>query len=413
MASTSYEIMDGIITKARNSNYLDDALSDIVSILRSPGKCRLVVSGPAGSGKTTLVNKAIKEISGTCNIIMSAPTHKAVKVMCDASSMEYSRQSKGKDNEYDSCYVVTYQTTESALGMTIHEHDDGRLELVEGSYPAPGPDDVLVIDEASMLDYKLFNRANAIYNKILFVGDPYQLQPISSGMSPVFRLPDRIRLNKIIRQDTDDLAGIVAMARDAVVNRDRSIANKIKNRLRHVDEPISDGINSVVITYRNRAAESINAITGKAPKPGDAIIAMDSFKITRYGCGDYYFVYNSDILKIASVGKMSDDLDIKAHEVITECGKWLAIPESYEDVKELINAVRKNSSDKKIANEVIKSIRMSVQPLRKANAITAHKSQGSTYDHVIVAIDDLMRCNDPLRALYVAVSRARKTLAWC
>jgi exodeoxyribonuclease V alpha subunit len=59
-----------------------------------------------------------------------------------------------------------------------------------------------------------------------------------------------------------------------------------------------------------------------------------------------------------------------------------------------------------------KSIQLSaLHDWQQANAITIHKSQGSEYDHVLIAIPD----NDELKLLtnsllYTAISRAKKTV---
>lgn len=48
--------------------------------------------------------------------------------------------------------------------------------------------------------------------------------------------------------------------------------------------------------------------------------------------------------------------------------------------------------------------------LRDGTAITTHKSQGSTYDRVLINLNNFKRCPDKVmlaRLIYVAISRAR------
>ena len=54
-----------------------------------------------------------------------------------------------------------------------------------------------------------------------------------------------------------------------------------------------------------------------------------------------------------------------------------------------------------------------VMDLRLPYASTIHKSQGSTFDEVLIDLGSFRSCQDPevaARLLYVAVSRARKKI---
>ena len=70
--------------------------------------------------------------------------------------------------------------------------------------------------------------------------------------------------------------------------------------------------------------------------------------------------------------------------------------------------------DSKKASAQAWSLRRSFAPLRHAYALTAHKSQGSTFDSAIVDLNDLSKMKSSFqfnRALYVAATRAREHLA--
>jgi exodeoxyribonuclease-5 len=383
-----------LVTKSiQDQTDMSGPVSRLVDWIDDDRSKSIVLSGPAGSGKTTIVSKVSKLIAARKKIIMSAPTHKAVRVMKEM---------------HDGSYLAAYKTTHSALGLVLERTTNGRKRLVEkDQHQRLGPGSILLIDEASMINGFMMNKALETGAKVLFVGDPFQFPPVKSKMSPVFSIKNQICLDRIIRQDTDELAGIVAMARDAVVNNDRSIANKLKDMLAKVGNPETNGRDSVVIAYTNDKVEQINNITGMTPKVGDTLIAMESFEV------DEKDVYNSDLLTIAETLEPVVACDMKGTTVYTECGLCVRVPESYNMMAKVLDNLEAKAKHDKSFRNTIAVIESTYQPLRKANAITAHKSQGSTYDHVIVAIDDLMRCNDALRALYVAVSRARKTLAWC
>jgi hypothetical protein len=127
-----------------------------------------LLHGYAGTGKTFLMG----EINQYCQMkgistLVTAPTHKAVKVL----------KQKMQQN-------ADYATTHAALGMKESIDDHGVLTFKADpmmGYPAEKYD-LLVIDEASMVADVIFDTVVDLMDrgkKILFVGDPYQIPPVN------------------------------------------------------------------------------------------------------------------------------------------------------------------------------------------------------------------------------------------
>jgi energy-coupling factor transporter ATP-binding protein EcfA2 len=383
---SSVQIIGGIIDGG-NLRHIDDAINRIVNEMSIPGKSAIVLCGPAGSGKTTVVSSVARIIGNRQRITLTAPTHKAVRVM---------REMIGDP-------MADCRTTHSALGFAFDDKNPGRLK--RRPIVKAGPKDVLVIDEASMVDSDILGVAMGSYNKIILVGDPFQFPPINERTSPAFELPDQIYLDKILRQEDDELAWLVSKVRDAVIGDDIEIYESIKSLVPHADNLASDGKGNIVIAYTNEYVEYANSFTGNVVQAGDVLIAMESFR------AGHHVVRNSDLLDVASVDDDVVAYGIKGRKVITACGKKMVVPDSYNNMIRICDGLKSKGGYG--ATSALSKIKALYSPVRKANAITAHKSQGSTYDHVTVAVDDLMACRDPLRALYVAVSRARKSVSWC
>jgi len=128
-----------------------------------------VISGGAGTGKTTLINAfimALERVEGTGAIIqLLAPTGKATDRI---------REITGRENA---------STIHSFLAKNGWLNDNLTFKLEGGNLVELS---TIIIDEASMLDLALigtlFRAINwATVKRIVFVGDPNQLPPIGCG----------------------------------------------------------------------------------------------------------------------------------------------------------------------------------------------------------------------------------------
>lgn len=156
------------------------AYDDILAFLTDKDKTHTmwVFKGYAGTGKTFTLGRIIEELHrqdragvGDYRITMSAPTHKAVRVM-----KKFSTFPPG---------AVHFSTIHSLLGLKPEVDDHGREKFVESKDPTEvrlEEFNVLVLDEASMLPDELFYFLLKHVRrglKILFTGDPVQIPPVN------------------------------------------------------------------------------------------------------------------------------------------------------------------------------------------------------------------------------------------
>jgi exodeoxyribonuclease-5 len=154
-----------------------------------------VLRGFAGVGKTVLVGELIMEASAhDWNLAVTAPTNKAVSIL----------QEKVRAIAKARVVNATFSSLHSICGLRMVESDDGELKISSTGYSKFDGVNLLIVDEASMVDSKML--LQAIQNSrgrtlVLFVGDPGQLKPVmEAGMSRVFALPQKATMTKIIRQ---------------------------------------------------------------------------------------------------------------------------------------------------------------------------------------------------------------------
>lgn len=152
-------------------------------------KTFFTLAGHAGTGKSTIIKKILDAYR--YGVIVSAPTHKAKKVIIDIT---------GRDGK----------TMHALLGL----RPDVSLESFNPNQPIFSPIAVpkitdynfVIIDEASLINKALFGlireKVAGSRTKILFMGDPAQIPPVGETASIIFSQEDIEKhvLTKVERQ---------------------------------------------------------------------------------------------------------------------------------------------------------------------------------------------------------------------
>lgn len=127
---------------------------------------RVIISGGAGTGKTTVIRTIIRQLSeqGELSIVLCAPTGKAAARMTEATGRK--------------AYTV-----HSAAGIFPSDNEDGSVGTTERP-PLIASASTVIVDEASMLDDAVFAAMLRRMNpnaRLVLVGDPNQLPPVGAG----------------------------------------------------------------------------------------------------------------------------------------------------------------------------------------------------------------------------------------
>lgn len=188
-----------------------------------------VLIGYAGTGKTFIISKLIEEIFSLMNeqknygykIACTATTNKAVKVTYRQADYFHTG--------------IDYKTVHSLLGLKEQITNDGKQIFVQDYKNPPQLDEyqLLIVDEASMLDVNLFIGGDKMKGlqdyieeglKVIFVGDDSQIPPINRDKSPVF--DEEVRENYNIK-----CFKLTEIVRQAAENPIISIATEVRNKL--------------------------------------------------------------------------------------------------------------------------------------------------------------------------------------
>ena len=386
----------------------ENAVNNIMGFFLNDEPC-FVLSGYAGTGKTTIVKTVLNRYKEEASIIhMIDPNFQNKFIYVTAST------NKAVDVLQQQLPQTVCRTTHSLLGLIPKGKS---LEQVK----EPPRGAIIIVDEASMLDNTMLNYirlASGMDNKFLFIGDPTQLPPVGMDYAPVFNLGfPQVNLTEILRQDTGVLKDLSNALREQVLGNPMESIDIDSTELLHVDRdtykqlilddmtrPDWTNSDSKVLCYTNKMAIAMNRLvktkvdgTHKFQK-GDFAINNKAFYTRELKIKTDALVYiedvHHDVTSYSTPGCFVFINDVRLF-VPYDMNRKYELEALYE--------VEDKLSYHQIQREWI--------DLRAAYACTVHKSQGSTYKTAYVDIYDIAkarRYNEDLfnRLLYVAVSRA-------
>lgn len=385
----------------------------------------MTLSGPAGVGKSTVISHIKNDVipryidmSKLINvtpkyqyIYLTATTNKAAAVLSEST------------NEVTS-------TIHNLLGLTlIQDFDNGSEYLRKVKKQGPIMDSVIFIDECSMIDRELMKwiEKETYNSKVVFIGDHCQLPPVKEKVMPAFNNlnNDKAELNSVIRnKDEPALQALCNQLRNTVLTGSFDPIKIVPGVVDLFDdETLQEFIktefedqhhNNKIVAYSNRRVNQFNSYIRT-----DVRGLSDDFNVGEtLLCNTY--IKNEDITigidEIVSIdNKINTTIACPTGDII-ECTQF-TISNGKRSVKGYLpnEPSKYKKMLKHFSNE--KNWKMYFQykdlllDLRPQDSSTIHKSQGSTYDTVIVDVGDINLCNDRMlaaRLLYVAVSRAKK-----
>lgn len=372
------------------------------------------LSGQAGTGKTSLayfIKQWAEEELGMY-VQVTATTNKAAAVLTSTLPEE---ESAG--------------TIYSLLGLKVFNDIKNGGQYLKQSKASDSLEygSLVLVDEASMVDYELMdhiNQATQSHNlRVLFIGDAFQLPPVNAGKMPVTseHIPVSY-LTEIMRAEKRlDLEDTYVQGRQMVIDDDGVFVPGSSENVtvvpyegskEYLAKLLAADPHTKVLAFTNKAVEGANKVCRELlglpvdPQPGDTLVAEDVVMIN-----GNRLAYIGEEIEVQAVEDAPFNFDgeaIPAQVISTTCGrKFLRARDA---------AVRQNCL-KVLANRkdwrAYYHMKETVADLRFTHASTVHKSQGSTYENVLVMVPNIMSCPGPntrRRLLYVAYTRASKHL---
>ena len=377
------------------------------------------LTGKAGTGKTTFLKYLVEHSSK--NMVVAAPTGVAA-INAGGVTLHSLFQLPFHP------FLPTNNHRQELLGKIRYQKQ--RIQLLRKI-------ELLVIDEISMVRCDVLDAIDTILRsvrrnhsspfggvQVLFIGDLYQLPPVVSRNewdevlsnyyeSPFFfasnavkeQTPLLIELTTIYRQKEESFVSLLNKVRNNLLEKEDYDA--LNQRFISDFQPTTED-KYITLTSHNNQADSINlAKRNKLDTPSFTYKARieDEFPENLYPAEadlilkegmQVMFIKNDTVTKKYYNGKIGIVSSLSSNKITVNCdGEEIEVfEETWENTRYTLNR-----SDEKLEQKTLGSF---IQyPLRMAWAITIHKSQGLTFDKVLIDAASSFSSGQ----VYVALSR--------
>ena len=398
------------------------------------------LSGPAGSGKSTVIKRLLATLGLTNSHTLLAPTGKAAAVLIDKGNFNactiHSKIYLTLDNLDETREELSKLMVTASNEGRSDDMEEYRIQIFELDKAAkdagktnelsftinPASDittsELVVVDESSMVDGKVMGDLLSFGVPVLFVGDEHQLPPINSREDSVFYdkqghviTPD-FSLTEVHRQAADSpiikLAtalretGVFTFVGSDVVERNGRKEGVTRRLFSSVETLPALWLNAnQIICAKNDTRHRINAMIRyfrygdvaftHVPQVGDKLIITANnkdFGVVNGDQGEIVKIYNYNEL-----GQFKLQCDIELQNGRTFCSVTLCV------------AGMTNPGDKNLLASLPSTYRKTMIMVDYGYAITGHKAQGSQYPRGIVINDVFGNAVERRRWMYTAITR--------
>ena len=368
----------------------DDALDRIEAwykaVQLSPARQKfLVLSGAAGTGKSSLIRHVITRLG--------LPRQ---DVACCAFTGKAALNINRKGAEACTLHSLMYRVERLSNGeFRFRRRDSIQQRLV-------------IVDEASMISLELFEDLVHYGRPVIFIGDHHQLPPIDDGFS-IMSSPD-IVLHEIHRQALEN--PIIRQSQNVVNGipipyggRDRRFRKIRLSELQEEDlappetsrqeaPQVLVGTNGSRKTFNSLIRELNGMSESSPPLAGEKMIVLrNNYK---------HNLFNGQIVYLTSTP-------------VRKRGKWLSTCQdemAVLDPSVAFYGVREKEIEFTLGGDRMDNAPQNELFMDYGYAITVHKAQGSQWDDAVIIDDGFGRGNDSMRGrwLYTAITRARRNV---
>lgn len=394
------------------------AEADFTKFVISPSQKVMVLEGYPGTGKSTLVKMLLGQLPKLVetlklllpnepeyDIVLTATTNKAAEALAGITGQQV-------------------KTIHSHLGLIVRtDYKTGETTLEAGNRDGPAQFQIIVIDEASMVDWELKKLIEQETEncKIMYIGDPYQLLAVNSASAPVFTCGyPTSKLTEPVRQPKDSV--IIPACADlrrtidghgwnrmpvdgnTILRLDRNdfdqavVAEFTRKDWHYSDSKILVWRNAAVLRYNN----GLNKLMTGVPSFAVGDYAVVNKRVTRSKGG----LKTDQIVLITGIEDAAEEFGVPGRVIEVNHYHKFFMPVSLEAKNERVKLGQSRTGEWKI----LQTIDNEWIDLRANYAQTVNKSQGSTYNQVFIDLNDINACrnmNNVARMLHVGISRAR------
>lgn len=360
------------------------ALDKIQDWLQNP-RGQFSLGGYAGTGKTTLLKLILPDMERH-NVRFAAPTGKAAQVLV----------SKGIPATTIHRLIYQYKGNrieDDGTEQPIFEDEGTWGKTSNGNNRTPG---LLVFDESSMINEVQYRDIMARRLPVLWVGDHGQLAPV--GGDPGIMKNLDVKLENIHRQaQGNPILELAHSVRKGMIpsrrfndDSNRAKVGEISDNKKLIKYILDKNITQVICgtnSLRHKLNKLYREALGRKAtmEEGERVICLSN---------DYnYHVFNGQIFRATGLNYMDPLYDCSLHE--ETLSGWRQRPGRFR-LQEVSLGNPKYTSEDRIEGSL---------HFDYGYAVTAHKSQGSEWDRVLVVWENCLPFNMS-RWGYTAITRA-------
>ncbi len=393
----------------------EEAMTKFMDFLLNPLETMFVLSGYAGTGKSTLVKYLLESVPKIMQTLMLIdPNRKNMAIQLTATT------NKAADVLGEMVGDVV-PTIHSYLGLSVYTDYKTGVTSLKDRTGTEIYNTLVFIDEASFVDRELLSliTKKCVQSKVIFIGDAAQLAPVKSTHIPVFNAGfPTAQLTEVMRQAKGNpIIELATKFRNTVNTGEFFNFNPDGIQIRHMGsadfknaieteflDPTWSHNRSKILAWTNKRVTQYNnhiceLLVGTSNiNVGDYCVLNKHITVNRKSLATDSIVY------ITGVGEDTQMYGVDGKHVQLNHEHNVFVPSCWTETKKQIAKWRKEG------NYHLCATADNWADLRATYACTVNKSQGSTYDKVFIDLSDISRCNSGnqiARMLYVAVSRAR------
>lgn len=383
------------------------AKAEIETWLLNPSLPEFILSGGAGVGKSTLLDlilKDIDQVNDMCELL--AVNQRLHEVLFSATTNK-------------AASVIDGETIYALLGISIYtDYKTGEVKY-NMKNATPRVNCLIVVDEASMVGERILKEIRLLCSgcKVLYVGDKNQLHPVGLNFSPVFDSGSpSVHMTTQCRQDTkshlyDVISDVQKWVETGIPCQLRAGPGvTYVNDIGLVDFIENPGFNDKMVCYTNDTCVKLNGfVRFKRGLPTDFFTegeqVMSNTTTVPKGKVRHKRILTDAQYTISSIEPEKTHFGMFTYRDVLLDGIPASIPINPIEFAGILKKLKLKKDWRTYSN-----LKEGFVDLRDAYAITVHKSQGSTYERVLINLSNFKRCPDKAmlaRLLYVAISRAR------
>lgn len=335
---------------------------------------RFVMKGPAGSGKSTVMAKAIEILGGAT---LLAPTGKAAVRLTETTGQQAT-----------TVHAAIYRAFKDRRGDLRFQT---RSDMEQGG--------IAIVDESSMVTERMAADLEKCFDGVLYIGDHYQLPPVKAADWFGSQQPDA-ELTEVLRQALD--SPILALVTAIRQGKPTPVSCMSDELMIKSAATVSDLLSvDQVICATNKSRESLNSLMrGKLGRQGPLQVGDRLINLRNVAKGEQYICN----------GAQGDVLEVKDEKfrILFDSGDEVVCPVTTDE--SLFNRKYEMQDDNGGRDKPPGDLLL----VDMAYCVTGHKSQGSQWDSVLVYDDSgyMQSASERCKWTYTTLSRAAKRLVW-